>query len=158
LAARKVVPRSAIRNWRKRFHLVASLEGLAPCRFVIESVKEDLTLKREIFDRVEAAVPEDAVIASNASSIPISVLQDGRRNPARFIGMHWGEPAQIMRYLEVISGDGTDSRTVDLTLQLGKACGKEPTLLRHDIRGFLSNRMMYAMIREAFHIVESGIA
>jgi 3-hydroxybutyryl-CoA dehydrogenase len=158
LVSRKVVPRSAIRDWRKRLRLISSLDGLAPCRFVIESVKEDLALKREIFDQVEAAVSEDAVIASNTSSIPISVLQDGRGNPARFIGMHWGEPAQIMRYLEIIPGEATDSRTADLTLRLGKLCGKEPTVLNRDIRGFISNRLMYAMIREAFHIVESGIA
>jgi 3-hydroxybutyryl-CoA dehydrogenase len=158
LVSRKVVPRSAVRDWRKRFRLVTSLDGLAPCRFVIESVKEDLALKREIFDQVEAAVSDDAVIASNTSSIPISVLQDGRGNPARFIGMHWGEPAQIMRYLEIIPGEATDSRTADLTLRLGKLCGKEPTVLNQDIRGFISNRLMYAMIREAFHIVESGIA
>lgn len=158
LAARRVVPRSAIRNWRNRFQLVSTLDGLAACSFVIESVKEDLALKREIFDQVESAVAPDAVIASNTSSIPISVLQEGRRNPARFIGMHWGEPAQIMRYLEIIPSAATDSRTTDLTLVLGRFCGKEPTLLNRDIRGFISNRLMYAMIREAFHIVESGIA
>jgi len=158
LAARKVVPRSAVRNWRARFRLVRSLAELAPCRFVIESVKEDLDLKRRIFDEVEAAVDPAAVIASNTSGIPISTLQEGRRRPERFIGMHWGEPAQVMRYLEVIPGDATSSRAVDLTLRLGELCGKEPTLLNRDIRGFISNRMMYAMIREAFHIVESGIA
>lgn len=158
LAARKVVRRAALRDWRRRFHLVRSLDGLAPCRFVLESVKEDLALKRDIFDRLESVIPDDAVIASNTSSIPISVLQQGRRNPARFIGMHWGEPAQVMRYLEVIPGKVTSAETVDRTLSLGRLCGKEPSLLRQDIRGFISNRMMYAMIREAFHIVESGIA
>lgn len=72
--------------------------------------------------------------------------------------MHWGEPAQVMRYLEIIPGRDTSARTVRLTRQLGEICGKEPTLLKEDIRGFLSNRMMYAMIREACYLVESGIA
>jgi 3-hydroxybutyryl-CoA dehydrogenase len=72
--------------------------------------------------------------------------------------MHWSEPAQIMRYLEVIPGEQTSQRTIELTLKLGDLCGKEPTLLRRDVQGFISNRMMYAMIREAFHLVESGIA
>jgi 3-hydroxybutyryl-CoA dehydrogenase len=138
--------------------LVRSVGELAPCGVVIESVKEDLELKREIYEQVEAAVARDAVIASNTSSLPISVLQRGRKNPARFIGMHWGEPAQIMRYLEVIPGDATSQRTVELAMQFGKRIGKEPTLLKRDVRGFISNRMMYAMIREAFHLVESGIA
>lgn len=158
LVERKVIRRAAIKNWRKRFHLVRSLADLAPCRFVIESVKEDLALKREIYDEVEAAVAPDAVISSNTSGIAISVIQEGRTNPARFVGMHWGEPAQIMRYLEVIPGVETSSKTVELTLKLGEICGKEPTILRKDAPGFISNRLMYAMIREAFHIVESGIA
>ncbi len=158
MVRRKVIEPSAIRNWRGRFRLVRSLAELAPCRLVIESVKEDLTLKRQIFAELEASLADDAVIASNTSSLPISVLQDGRKNPERFIGMHWGEPAQIMRYLEVIPGETTNSRTVETTLRLGELCGKEPAKLNRDIQGFISNRMMYAMIREAFHLVESGIA
>jgi 3-hydroxyacyl-CoA dehydrogenase len=158
LVRRKVARRAAVRNWRTRFCLVRSLGELAPCGLVIESVKEDLELKREIYKELEGAVGRDAVIASNTSSLPISVLQHGRKNPARFIGMHWGEPAQIMRYLEVIPGETTSERAIDLAMHFGKRIGKEPTLLKRDIRGFISNRMMYAMIREAFHLVESGIA
>jgi 3-hydroxybutyryl-CoA dehydrogenase len=158
LARRKIVPRTRVGNWRNRFRVVTSVAELAPARFVIESVKEDLELKRQIYEQLESAVAEEAVIASNTSSLPISVLQNGRKCPARFIGMHWGEPAQIMRYLEVIPGEQTSPRTIDLTLRLGSLCGKEPTLLRRDIQGFISNRMMYAMLREAFYLVESGIA
>ncbi len=158
LARRKIVPRSRIRNWRKRLHLAGSIADLGPSPFIIESVKEDLDLKRGLYRQLEDAVAADAVIASNTSSFPISALQSGRKAPERFIGMHWGEPAHIMRYLEVIPGDQTSRRAIGLTLHLGNLCGKEPTLLRRDIRGFISNRMMYAMIREAFHLVESGIA
>ena len=158
LAHRKIVTRASIRNWKKRFHLVTSLAGLSRCRFVIESVKEDLALKRTIYDELEQAVAVRTVIASNTSSLPITALQNGRKHPQRFIGMHWGEPAQIMRYLEIIPGRQTSKRTVRLTRQLGVICGKEPTLLREDIQGFLSNRMMYAMLREACYLVEAGIA
>ncbi len=158
LARRKIVPRARIRNWRERFRLVSSLDQLAPSPFVIESVKEDLPLKQAIYDELEAAVACDAVIASNTSSLPITVLQAGRKYPARFIGMHWGEPAQLMRYLEIIPGEQTSERTLRLTERLGKLCGKDPTVLRRDIQGFISNRMMYAMIREACYLVESGIA
>lgn len=158
LIGRRMVPRSVVKNWRDRFRLVRSLEGLAPSRFVIESVKEDLELKRQIYHTLESAIAPDAVIASNTSSLPISILQAGRAHPDRFIGMHWGEPAQIMRYLEVIPGSRTSPQAIDLTMRLGEACGKEPTLLNRDIRGFLSNRMMYAMLREACYLVESGIA
>lgn len=158
LVRRKMIPRKRIRNWRDRFRLVSSIAELAPSPFLIESVKEDLELKRQLYEQLESAVGEDAVIASNTSSLPISVLQSGRKFPARFIGMHWGEPAQIMRYLEVIPGEQTSPRTVELTLELGNLLGKEPTPLRRDIQGFISNRMMYAMIREACYLVEEGIA
>ena len=158
LVTRGIVPAGRVRGWRRRFRLVHSIAELAPCRFIIESVKEDLALKRRLYGELESSVAATTVIASNTSSFPITLLQTGRRRPGRFIGMHWGEPAQIMRYLEIIPGRHTTPRTRRLTCQLGEICGKEPTLLREDIRGFLSNRMMYAMIREAFHLVEAGIA
>jgi 3-hydroxybutyryl-CoA dehydrogenase len=158
MVRRKLVTRERIRDWKKRFRLVQSLQDLAPAGFLVETVKEDLDLKRRIYDELEAAVSPRAIIASNTSSLPITLLQQGRKHPERFIGVHWGEPAQIMRYLEVIPGDHTSPRTLRLAKKLGESCGKEPTLLKQDIRGFLSNRMMYAMLREACYLVESGIA
>jgi 3-hydroxybutyryl-CoA dehydrogenase len=158
LVRRKVVGKEKIRNWKQRYQLADSLAGLKPCRFVIESVKEDLALKHGIYDELEAVVSPRAIISSNTSSLPITLLQTGRVNPERFIGMHWGEPAQIMRYLEIIPGRETSARTTRLTRKLGEICGKEPTVLNQDIQGFLSNRMMYAMLREACYLVEAGIA
>ncbi len=158
LAGRKIVPRARVRNWQRRFRLERSLDGLAGCPFVVESVKEDLELKRKVFADLEAAVAPDAVIASNTSSYPIGLLQKGRRNPARFIGMHWAEPAELTRYLEVVPGEKTSPETARLAVEVGKLCGKEPTLLNFDIRGFISNRLMYAMLREACNLVELGVA
>jgi len=158
MARRKVISRASIKDWRSRFTLVRSLEELGDCVFVIESVKEDLELKRDIFRRLETTIQPAAVIASNTSSLPISILQQGRNHPERFVGMHWGEPAEIMRYLEIIPGKQTSPKTVEITRRLGDACGKEPSILNVDIRGFVSNRLMYAMMREAFFLVESGVA
>jgi 3-hydroxybutyryl-CoA dehydrogenase len=158
LARRKVVPRSAIADWKKRYRLTDSIAGLRDCFFVVETVKEDEALKHEIYDQLEQTVKARTVIASNTSSIPITLLQKGRRHPERFIGMHWGEPAEIMQYLEIIPGKETSRRTVDLTKRVGAVCGKMPTVLNFDIRGFISNRLMYAMLREAFHLVEAGVA
>ena len=158
LAERGIVPRRRVRDWKRRFQTTDSIAALAPCRFVIETVKEDLPLKRRLFRDLETHIAAGGVIASNTSSFPITLLQAGRQHPGRFIGMHWGEPAQILRYLEIIPGRYTTARALHLTRRLGELCGKEPTVLREDIRGFLSNRMMYAMIREACYLVESGIA
>lgn len=158
MVRRRLTSRAQARDWQERFELVTSLAGLAQAPFVIESIKEDIELKRRIYGELEAALGSQAVVASNTSSFPISLLQQGRREPSRFIGMHWGEPAQIMRYLEVIPGARTSAETEQKAVRLGKLCGKEPVLLQKDIRGFISNRMMYAMIREACNLVESGIA
>jgi 3-hydroxybutyryl-CoA dehydrogenase len=72
--------------------------------------------------------------------------------------MHWGEPVEVMRYLEIIPGKFSSPSAVQSAKQIGERCGKEPTILKTDIRGFLSNRMMYAMMREACYLVEKGIA
>ncbi len=158
MARRGLVPRAAVRGWRRRYQLVRSVAELAPCPFIVETVKEDLALKRQIYDELEDAVSLRAVISSNTSSIPITILQHGRKRPGRFVGAHWGEPVQVMRYLEITPGKQTAPRAVRMAKQIGEACGKEPTVLKQDIRGFLSNRMMYAMMREAFHLVEQGVA
>lgn len=155
---RGLVTARAIRGWRSRYALVRTPGELAPCGFLVETVKEDVALKRRIYDELEAAVAARAVISSNTSSIPITILQQGRRRPERFVGAHWGEPVQVMRYLEITPGDQTAPRAVALAKRIGEACGKEPTVLKQDIRGFLSNRMMYAMMREACYLVEQGVA
>ena len=158
LVRRKVLSRPAVRDWRRRFHAASGLDEMAACTFVIEAVKEDRKAKERIFARLEDLVAPDAVIASNTSSIPISLLQRGRRHPERFIGMHWGEPAQVMRYLEIIPGSLTAPDAVEQARRLALVCGKDPSVLNFDIRGFISNRMMYAMMREACYLVEAGVA
>jgi len=146
------------KNWSDRLQCVASFDAFAPCPVVIESVPEDLELKQQLFRELEATVSPRAILASNTSSLPISLLQSGLRGPARFIGMHWGVPSQLVPFFEVIPGKRTSTRTVTLTREFGALCGKEPIVLREDIRGFIGNRLMYAMMREACHLVESGIA
>jgi len=158
MVRRKLTTAPRIRDWRERYQVAASLDALAPSRLIVETVKEDLDLKRNIYAKLEEVVSEKTVISSNTSSIPITLLQQDRKHPERFIGMHWGEPVQIMRYLEITPGKHTSPETARFAKRVGEACGKEPTLLNTDIRGFLSNRMMYAMLREAFYLVEQGIA
>lgn len=158
LKRQKLLDLSASSNWKKSLIFSSSISDLAACDFVIECVREDLDLKRSVFAELEAVVSHKTIIASNTSSLPISLLQTGRVRPERYIGMHWGEPAQIMRYLEIIPGPLTSKITQRAALKFGVSCGKEPTVLKQDIRGFLSNRLMYAMLREACYLVETGIA
>ncbi len=145
-------------GWRLRLTQVTDYEPLRPCRFVIESVSDDLAVKRTVFDDIEQVVERDAIVASNTSAIPISVLQTTRRHPDRFIGMHWAEPAHATRFMELIRGDATSDDTVRRTEELARRLGKDPTVCRQDVPGFIVNRIGYALYREALHLVESGVA
>ena len=151
--------RPAVREqWPKDYREASSVADLARCDFVIESVFEDLKTKQAVFDGLESAVRPNTPIASNTSALPISLLQKQRKNPARFVGMHWGTPCHLTRFLEVIRGNQTDDATVDATMALGRAAGKEPSLVRKDVEGFIVNRIGYAVFREAFWLLENGVA
>ena len=131
---------------------------LAGCRVVIESIIEDLPAKKEALAKIETVVASDALIGSNTSAIPVSILQAGTLHPERILGIHWAEPAHVTRFMEIICGDRTTPENADRAVRLARAWGKEPTLVRRDIRGFITNRLMYAMLREAFFLVENGYA
>jgi 3-hydroxybutyryl-CoA dehydrogenase len=131
---------------------------LRNCFLVLECVIENVDIKREVYSLVEAAVPENTLITSNTSAIPITILQQTLAHPERFLGMHWAEPAFTTPFLEIICGPKTDLAIAELLYQTANSWGKEPTLVRKDIRGFITNRLMYAMFREGFNLVENGYA
>ncbi len=139
------------------FRLTSDVAEIAPCTLIVESIVEDLAAKMRFFETVEMYVAPTAIIATNTSSIPISLLQNGAAHPERFLGIHWDEPAHITRFLEVIAGQQTSPRYTRRVMKMAVELGKEPSLLRRDIRGFIVNRVCYAMYREAFNLVESGV-
>jgi len=131
---------------------------LAPCGLVIECTLENLDVKKEVFKKIETSIGQDCLLTSNTSAIPISLLQKHTKYPARFFGLHWAEPSHTTRFLEVICGESSDVSKGEYLYAISQGWGKEPTLVRKDIRGFITNRLMYAMYREAFHLVENGYA
>lgn len=128
---------------------------LSDCDLVLECVIEQIEIKKIIYKKIVAFVRDDTVIATNTSAIPISTLQQFVRHPERFIGVHWAEPAFATRFMEIIRGDETSPATAEWVYQLAHYWGKEPTLLKKDIRGFITNRLMYAVCREALTLVEN---
>lgn len=158
LVERGVVSSDRLKEWRERFIPVQTLSEFAESSFVIESVLEDLAVKLEVFDQIESAIAEDVPIASNTSAIPIGKLQQSRRVPGRFLGMHWAEPAHATRFLELIRGEATADEPFAKAIALARGLGKEPSLVRRDVPGFIVNRLGYAMYREAMHLLESGVA
>lgn len=145
-------------HWIANLTVSEDYADLRPCQLVLECTIENEAIKRRVYERIEEQVADDAVIASNTSAIPISHLQSFTRRPQRFIGLHWAEPSHVSRFLEVICGDHTDIAYAEFFYELSHHWGKEPTLVRKDIRGFITNRLMYAMYREAFNLVENGYA
>ncbi|NIJ52391.1 3-hydroxyacyl-CoA dehydrogenase family protein [Dyadobacter arcticus] len=131
---------------------------LEPCRLVNECTIENIDIKESVYKKVEAVIAPDAILSSNTSAIPISQLQKLTLYPDRFIGLHWTEPAHTTRFLEVICGEETDISKGEFIYQLSHLWGKEPILVRKDIAGFITNRLMYAMYREAISLVENGYA
>lgn len=140
----------------ERLRVTEDYKEIATCQFVQECVIEDKQIKEIVYQKIADHVSPDTVIASNTSAIPISELQEFVPHPSRFIGVHWAEPAYMTRFLEVTCGIKTDAAVAAYVMRLGEDWGKEPTLLKMDIRGFITNRLMYAVYREALTLVEQG--
>ncbi len=124
---------------------------------VIETVPEDLGIKLEVFERLDALVSKDCVLASDTSGIPVSKLQEGNSNPGRIVGMHWSNPPHIIPIVEVIAGERTSQATVDWMVAAIKAINLLPITVKKDVPGFVENRVLYALLRECIDLVEGGV-
>jgi 3-hydroxybutyryl-CoA dehydrogenase len=132
--------------------------ALADCEIVTESVVENAGIKRQVIAKIENVVDDNTLIASNTSALPITELQQNAQHPERVLGMHWALPAPQSKLLEVICGKQTAPQSAQRAIEWAKRWDKETALVRKDVPGFVGNRIMYAMIREACHLVESGVA
>jgi 3-hydroxybutyryl-CoA dehydrogenase len=133
------------------------LDGLRDVELVQEALPEIVDLKRETFARLSAAVGDDAIIASGSSTISPKHLVESVAQPARFVGVHWLNPAHIIPLVEVVAGPGTAARTVDRTLALLEGIGKTPVRCG-DSPGFIGPRMQVLLMNEAVRLVEEGVA
>ncbi|MCG3182901.1 MAG: putative 3-hydroxybutyryl-CoA dehydrogenase [Planctomycetes bacterium] len=124
---------------------------------VIEAATENLELKRKIFQQIDAAAPEGAILASNTSSISITTLAAGTKRPSKFIGMHFMNPVPLMQLVEVIRGLDTDDATYNAIMALATRLGKTPVAC-NDFPGFVSNRILLPMINEAIYALMEGVA
>jgi 3-hydroxybutyryl-CoA dehydrogenase len=144
------------KKYLKNLTITEDYEELANAYLVIECTLENLEIKKSVYSKIEKVISAGALLASNTSAIPISILQQQTSHPHRFFGLHWTEPSHTTRFLEVICGEKSDVALGESLYVLSHYWGKEPTLVRKDIRGFIANRLMYAMYREAIYLVENG--
>lgn len=126
--------------------------------FVSENVVEQLQLKRAVFAELERLVPEDCILTTNTSSVPITEIASGLDRPERLVGLHWFNPPAVMPLVEVVRGSASDDCTVERVMVLCAAIGKEVIEVRREVPGFVINRLQYALLREAIALVESGVA
>lgn len=124
---------------------------------VVESVPEDVGVKSDVLARAEAAAPPDAVLTTDTSSLSVAELATAIRRPERFAGFHWFNPPELVPLVEVVSGPRTSPETAETLLRWAGEVGKTPIHVRRDIEGFIANRLQYALVREAFALVEDGI-
>lgn len=125
---------------------------------ISESVSENLVVKKKLFADIEQWVDADCLLTSNTSSVPITDIARNLAYPERVIGMHWFNPPDVMPLVEIVSGMATSSRAVQRTHDICEAIGKKTIDVKHDVAGFVVNRLQYAILREALHLVETGVA
>jgi 3-hydroxybutyryl-CoA dehydrogenase len=143
-------------------HRVSVTTDLAECvgaaGFVSENVVEQLALKRTVFADLERLTPEDCILTTNTSSVPITSIASALERPGRVVGLHWFNPPAVMPLVELVRGSASDDSTVVRVQALCASIGKEVIEVRRDVPGFVINRLQYALLREAIALVESGVA
>jgi enoyl-CoA hydratase / 3-hydroxyacyl-CoA dehydrogenase len=121
---------------------------------LIEAVPEDLGLKKKVYTDVDKFAEEKTVYASNTSTLPITEMAALTGRPERFIGLHFFNPPQLMRLVEIIPGRGTNQHTINTALDFVMRVGKEPVLCRKDVAGFIVNRIFIPLVHEAAYCLE----
>jgi len=133
-------------------------DAVSSAEFVVESISENLEGKQEVFRRMDAAAPRDTVLASNTSGLPITVLGERMVHQDRIAGSHFFQPAHIVPVLEVIRGDKTSDATMDRACEIWERLDRVTLRVNKDGPGFLVNRLQHAIIREAVHLLVTGVA
>ena len=141
-----------------RIHGVVDLTPEAcDVHLAIEAATENIKIKQGIFKELDEKLPKNAIIASNTSSVSITMLGAGTSRPDKFIGMHFFNPAPVMKLVEVTKGLGTSEDTFNKVYELAKALDKNPVKV-HDAPGLVGNRIMIPMINEAIFTLSEGVA
>ena len=157
LVARERISQQQRDDLIARIKPVQSLQDLAPASLVIEAIVEDLAIKQSVFQQLEAICSDDTILASNTSSISITAIAAALNKPQRFAGMHFFNPAPIMKLVEIISGLATDKAIADTLFELATDWGKKAVHVKSS-PGFIVNRVARPFYAEALRILQEGAA
>ena len=134
------------------------MEDLKDVDFVIEAVFEDLELKKDVFRQLDELTRSQVLLTTNTSSMSVTEIAMATKRPEKVAGMHFFNPAPLMRLVEVIRGYHTNDETVHVVMEMAKKMGKEPVEVKKDTPGFIVNRLMLPHMIEAIRMAEEGVA
>jgi 3-hydroxybutyryl-CoA dehydrogenase len=157
LVAKEKLSKAECDETLDRIRPVVPLEELKGCERVIECAPEDLDLKRELLQKLDAIVGDEAIIATNTSSLSVTKLASYLKRPAHFVGLHFFNPVPLMKLVEVVRGMRTSDSTVAAMRGLAESFGKVPIDVK-DSPGFVVNRVLFPMINEAAFALQQGVA
>jgi len=142
-----------------RIHPTLDLkEAVSNADLIIEAVPENVELKKATFREVDAYAPPHAIIASNTSSISITEIASATKRPEKVCGMHFFNPPQVMKLVEVIKGAKTSEETIKTAVETSQKMGKETVLVKKDTPGFIVNRILIPALNEAVALYWEGVA
>lgn len=140
-----------------RIHPRTALSDFHSCEFVIEAALEDLRVKKDLFRHLESNTKTAAILATNTSSLSVTSIASAVRKPQRVVGMHFFNPAHIMKLVEIVQGENTSSETLRTTVELARHFGKTPVLAK-DTPGFIVNRIARPFYGEALRLLGENAA
>ncbi|WP_443662977.1 3-hydroxyacyl-CoA dehydrogenase family protein [Dysosmobacter sp.] len=140
-----------------RIKMTTEKADFADAALVVENIVEDLDAKQAFWGEISQIVPEDALLATNTSGLHITDIAKACKYPERFMGQHWLNPPHLLPLCEIIAGEKTSPENVQKMRSLVESLGKQPVVVA-DINGFIINRIQFALLREALHIVDIGAA
>ena len=141
-----------------RITLTTDLQDLKDVDLVVEAVLEDMDLKQSVFSQLDEIVREDVILSTNTSSLSITEIASATKRPDRVAGLHFFNPAQVMKLVEVVRGLNTSDETVATLKEVSEVLRKEVVEVKKDVPGFIVNRIMIPQFIEAIKVLEEGIA
>ncbi len=157
LAAKGRLTPEAAKKYSDKIVCCNEYHELSDADCFIEAVAENISSKKEIFHNVARIAKPGAILASNTSSLSITELSSVSKDPGQVIGLHFFNPAPVMRLVEVVVGIATHQSTIDWAVDFAKKLGKDPVVV-NEAPGFIVNRMLIPMINEAIGILAEGVA
>jgi 3-hydroxybutyryl-CoA dehydrogenase len=141
-----------------RISTAGDLSPARECDFVIESVLEDIEIKRKVFVELDKLARPEVILATNTTSLPISAMAEVTKRPDKVVQMHFFNPPTIMKLVEIMPGAKTSPETLEAAAALAKQLGKDPVVCKHEAPAGIVSRVLGQLLNEATWLVASGVA